>query len=91
MKPGPTRRVHANKTRGAAFCGMGAFVGVGKTQRAHVYTAATLPVGPVDYKRIDPEKLAKELEVVQCAVNSGRSSQSALIERNSPWRPSWKC
>ena len=72
LKTGPTRRVHANNTRGAAFCGLGAFVGVGKTQRAHVYTAATLPVGPDDYKKIDPEKLARELEVDKCAVNSGR-------------------
>ncbi len=72
LKPGPTRRVHANNTRGAAFCGLGAFVGIGKTQRAHVYTAATLPVGPDDYKKIDPEKLARELEVDKCAVNSGR-------------------
>ena len=72
LKPGPTRRVHANNTRGAAFCGLGAFVGVGKTQRAHVYTAATLPVGSDDYKKIDPERLTLELEVVKCAVNSGR-------------------
>ena len=72
LKPGPTRRVHANKTRGAAFCGLGAFVGVGKTQRAHVYTAATLPVGSDDYKKIDPERLTRELEVDKCAVNSGR-------------------
>lgn len=72
LKPGPTRRVHANNTRGAAFCGLGAFVGSGKTQRAHVYTAATLPVGPDDHKQIDPERLARELEVDKCAVNSGR-------------------
>ena len=72
LKPGPTRRVHAKNTRGAAFCGLGAFVGIGKTQRAHVYTAATLPVGPDDHKKIDPEKLARELEVDKCAVNSGR-------------------
>ena len=72
LKTGPTRRVHANNTRGAAFCGLGAFVGIGKTQRAHVYTAASLPVGPDDYKKIDPERLARELEVDQCAVNSGR-------------------
>ena len=72
LKTGPTRRVHANNTRGAAFCGLGAFVGVGKTQRAHVYTAAILPVGPDDYKKIDAEKLAGELEVDKCAVNSGR-------------------
>ena len=72
LKPGPTRRVRATNTRGAAFCGLGAFVGIGKTQRAHVYTAATLPVGPDDYKKIDPEKLARELEVDMCAVNHGR-------------------
>ena len=72
LNPGPTRRVHANNTRGAAFCGLGAFVGIGKTQRAHVYTAASLPVGPDDYKKIDPERLARELEVDKCAVNSGR-------------------
>ena len=71
MKPAD-RRVHANNTRGAAFCGLGAFVGVGKTQRAHVYTAASLPVGPNDHKKIDPERLARELEVDKCAVNSGR-------------------
>ncbi len=72
LKTGSTRRVHAKNTRGAAFCGLGAFVGVGKTQRAHVYTAAVLPVGPDDYKKIDPTKLARELEVDMCAVNSGR-------------------
>ena len=72
LKTGPTRRVHANNTRGAAFCGLGAFVGIGKTQRAHVYTAASLPVGPDDHKKIDPERLARELEVDKCAVNSGR-------------------
>ena len=66
------RRVHANNTRGAAFCGLGAFVGIGKTQRAHVYTAATLPVGPDDSKKIDADRLARELEVDSCAVNSGR-------------------
>ena len=51
---------------------MGAFVGTGKTQRAHVYTAASIPVDPEAYKKIDPKKLAGELEVDMCAVNSGR-------------------
>ena len=59
LKIGPTRRFRANNTRGAAFHGLGAFVGIGKTQRAHVYSANTLPVGPDDYKKIDPEKLAE--------------------------------
>ena len=30
------------------------------------------PVGPDDHKKIDPERLARELEVDKCAVNSGR-------------------
>ena len=61
-----------NNTRGLPFHGMGAFVGTGKTQRAHVYTAASIPVDPEAYKKIDPKKLAGELEVDMCAVNSGR-------------------
>ena len=59
-------------TRGLPFHGMGAFVGTGRTQRAHVYTAASIPVDPEAYKKIDPKKLAVELEVDMCAVNSGR-------------------
>ena len=59
-------------TRGIAFHGMGAFVGTGKAQRAHVYTAASIPVDPEAYKKVDPKKLAAELEVDMCAVNSGR-------------------
>jgi hypothetical protein len=59
-------------TRGLAFHGMGAFVGTGKAQRAHVYTAASIPVDPEAYKKVDPKKLAAELEVDMCAVNSGR-------------------
>ena len=67
----PTERVHVKDSRGAAFCGIGAFVGVGQMQRAHVYTAASFPVDP-SHKQIDPERLARELEVDMCAVNSGR-------------------
>jgi len=51
---------------------MGAFVGVGKTQRAHVYSADGVPVDPEAYKKIDPKKLAEELEVDMCMVNKGR-------------------
>ena len=54
LKTGATRRVQAKNTRGAAFYGLGTFVGIGKTQRAHVYSAATLPVGPDNYKRSIP-------------------------------------
>ena len=59
-------------TRGLPFHGMGAFIGTGKAQRAHVYTAASIPVDPEAYKKIDAKKLAGELEVDMCAVNSGR-------------------
>ena len=61
-----------NNTRGLPFHGMGAFIGTGKSQRAHVYTAASIPVDPEAYKKIDPKKLAEELEVDMCAVNYGR-------------------
>jgi hypothetical protein len=67
-----TQRIHVEDTRGLRFHGMGAFVGTGRAQRAHVYTAAAIPVDPEAYKKIDPEKLAHELEVDMCAVNSGR-------------------
>ncbi len=68
----PTSRVNFKDVRGFSFHGMGAFVGTGRTQRAHVYTAASIPVDPDAYKKIDPEKLAHELAVDMCAVNRGR-------------------
>ena len=68
----PKERVNVKNSRGLAFCGMGAFVGTGKAQRAHVYTAANFPVTPDMPKKIDPVKLAAELGVDMCAVNSGR-------------------
>ena len=68
----PMSRMSFKNTRGLAFHGMGAFVGVGKTQRAYVFTAASIPVDPEAYKKIDPKKLAQELEVDMCAVNYGR-------------------
>ena len=43
LKIGPTRRFRATNTRGAAFHGMGAFVGTGRMQRAHVYSAPAVP------------------------------------------------
>ncbi len=68
----PLTRIHVSDSRGLRFCGLGAFVGVGRSQRAHVYTAATFPVGPDTHTVIDPERLARELEVDMCAVNGGR-------------------
>ncbi len=65
------QKVTVDDVRGVPFCGMGAFVGTGKTQRAHVYSAK-LPVDPEAYKSIDPARLAKELEVDMVAVNHGR-------------------
>lgn len=75
LRPGPNRkdRINVKNTRGMAFCGLGAFVGVGKTQRAHVYTATSVTdVTPETAGRIDPKRLARELEVDMCAVNGGR-------------------
>ena len=68
----PKSKMSFKNTRGLAFHGMGAFVGTGKTQRAHVFTAASIPVDPEAYKKIDPKKLAAELGVDMCAVNHGR-------------------
>ena len=65
-------QVHVPNSRGLLFCGMAAIVGTGPLARAHVYTAATFPVTPETHKAIDAEKLAGELEVDMCAVNSGR-------------------
>ena len=68
-----TERVHVKDARGARFHGLGAFVGTGQMQRAHVYTAASVPVDPEAHKQIDPERLAKELEVDMCASTAGVS------------------
>ena len=68
----PLQRIHVKDARGLRFCGLGAFVGTGRAQRAHVYTAASFPVTPETHKQIDPEKLAGELGVDMCAVNGGR-------------------
>ena len=66
-------RTQVKNTRGKRFCGLGAFVGVGGTQRAHVYTASALDEITADsHKQIDPVRLARELEVDMCAVNGGR-------------------
>ena len=60
-------------TRGARFSGLGAFVGVGTTQRCHVYTAANLDeITPDGHKKQDPVRLAREFEVDMCLVNGGR-------------------
>ena len=68
MAPEPVKN-----TRDKRFCGLGAFVGIGPTQRAHVYTAAALDEITADsHKQIDPVRLARELEVDMCAVNGGR-------------------
>ena len=71
--PKPGDKVHEDNAHGLRFCGAGVFVGTGKMQRAHVYTASVnTKVTPDTHKPIDAERLAKELEVDMCAVNSGR-------------------
>ena len=51
--------VSCNNTRGAAFHGMGAFVGTGKAQRAHVYTAHPCPSARTTTKRSTPRNWRK--------------------------------
>lgn len=66
-------KVSIKNTRGKRFAGLGAFVGVGKTQRAHVYTLAPGETVTADsHKKMDPVRLARQFEVDMCAVNSGR-------------------
>ena len=50
----PTSRVNVKDVRGIRFCGLGAFVGTGRTQRAHVYTAASIPVDPETHEHDRP-------------------------------------
>jgi hypothetical protein len=67
------KRTITKNTRNKAFCGLGAFVGVGPTQRAHVYTAAALDeLTPESHKQMDAARLARQFEVDMCAVNGGR-------------------
>lgn len=67
-------RRHIMGTRGLYFGGMAVLVGIGRNQRAHVYTA-TLGEGdlvPGSIEKIDPKKLAEELGAVACVPNTGR-------------------
>lgn len=67
-------RRHVVGTRGMFFGGMAALVGMGRNQRAHIYTA-TLGEGPLvpgSIEKIDTKKLAEEIGAVACVPNAGR-------------------
>ena len=74
LKIGATRRFSAKNTRGAAFHGMGAFVGVGATQRAHVYSAAALPVGPEEDTRRSTRRSSRRSSKSTCASSTAAAS-----------------
>ena len=63
----PTSRVSFKDTRGLAFHGMGAFVGIGKTQRAHVFTAASIPVDPRGLQEDRPQEAGGRASKWTCA------------------------
>ena len=68
-----TSRITPTTPAASAFHGMGAFVGIGQDPAgSRLYGGIDPGRVPEAYKKIDPEKLAGELEVDMCAVNSGR-------------------
>ena len=88
----PRAEISAKNTRGAAFHGMGAFVGIGQDpEGSRLYGGINLPSTRTAYKKIDPKKLAVELDVDMCAVNSGRFWMMDELEfvgrrhRRLPW------
>jgi rhodanese-related sulfurtransferase len=75
IKPGPIKgeRRHVENTRGTAFCGVAAFIGTPPHATAHIYTSSSCQdCTPETAKLIDPVKLASEIGVTQCGVNTGR-------------------
>ena len=72
LKIGPTRKFRAStpavphSTAWAPSSASAIPSGLTSTRRI------PFPVGPDDYKKIDPKKLAEELEVDMCVVNHGR-------------------
>jgi hypothetical protein len=67
-------RRYIKNTRGKAFGGVAALVGTGRNQRAHVYTAtlSEADLVPGSIEKIDAKKLAADLGVVACVLNTGR-------------------
>jgi hypothetical protein len=68
-------RRHVNDTRGMAFGGLAVFVGTGRNERAHVYTATSAGVFvPGSIEQLDIQKLAADLGsgVVGIVPNAGR-------------------
>jgi hypothetical protein len=65
LNPGPKgERIHVNNTRGMAFGGAAVFVGTGRNERAHVYTATSAgTLVPGSIEKIDAKKQAAELGV----------------------------
>jgi hypothetical protein len=62
-----TRRFRATNTRGRRVPRHGRLCRHRQTQRAHVYSAADVPVDPEAYKKIDPKRLAEANSKLTCA------------------------
>jgi hypothetical protein len=63
LNPGPKgERIRVNNTRGVAFGGAAVFVGTGRNERAHVYTATSAgTLVPGSIEKIDVKKQAADL------------------------------
>ena len=73
LQPGPHRqaRTSVNNVRGRPFYAVGALVGVGSTQRAHWYICTSVAPN-AGTPRLDTARLAAELDVDGCQLNSER-------------------
>ncbi len=66
-------KINVKNTRDTLFCGCAVLVGKGPNQRAHMHATAGISIAtPETPDMIDPDRLARELEVDMCAVNRGR-------------------
>jgi hypothetical protein len=74
-KPGPNvyNRIIVKNYRDTLMCGAAVIVGKGRNARAHIHSTTGISVATSETPdKIDPVKLAKELEVDLVAVNRGR-------------------
>ena len=74
-KPGPSvyNRINVKNGRGLPFCGAAVIVGKGRNARAHMHATTGVSIAtPETPDKIDPVKLAKELEVDMVAINRER-------------------
>lgn len=74
-KPGPNvyNRINVKNARGLLMCGAAVIIGKGRNARSHIHSTTGVSIAtPETPDKIDPVKLARELEVDMVAVNRGR-------------------